>query len=371
MARAARFFVAVTLMACVGRGSAPPARADVAAPAFAAAPPVRPAALRGPYAPAGTGAAVMVMGAPAAPRAAIPTPPRDLFGVSYYADDASSIVDPAARARNERAVAPVRAMIDTVDDASDRWLRAGAVPDAAAALDALAVWAHAGALLGSVNRQGGYMRQWALAAFALDYLKIRAAPGLDAAARALVERWLLALGRAVDGGRAARNNHAYWCGLAVMAAGIAAGDAALYDAGLARFAIFTAEIAPDGTLPLEEARRGRALHYHLFALDALVMMAELAADNGADLYAAGDHAIARLVARCLGRLREAGAGVPSGGDELCWLEPYYARFHPPELAPWVERTRARPVRCAYLGGDLTLAFARRAPAPDARQPSKR
>jgi poly(beta-D-mannuronate) lyase len=358
----------VAPIACIGRGPVQPLARPVPTsppppPAFTTPARVRPAALRDPYARATH---------PSSPSPAeeplpseIPSPPRDLLGVSYYVDAASSIINPVARWRNERAVAPVRAMIATVNDLSDRWLRlpeAAGARAAAAALDALAIWARAGALLGSVNRQGGYMREWALAAFALDYLKFRAAPGLDAAARDLVERWLLALGRAVDaappmhGGAPARNNHAYWCGLAVAAAGIAAGDGALYDAGIARFAIFTAEITADGTLPLEEARGGRAMHYHLYALDPLVMLAELAAANGRDLYAAGDHAIARLVVLCLARLRATGAGMPSGSDELCWLEPYYARFPSPELAPWI--ARARPISCAYLGGDLTLVFGR-------------
>jgi poly(beta-D-mannuronate) lyase len=210
------------------------------------------------------------------------------------------------------------------------------------------------------------MVQWTVAALALDELKIRDAPGLDAEKRRAVEQWLAELGdRVRRDSPDYRNNHAYWAALAMAAAGAAASDRALLDAGLQRFDLFVKAVREDGTLPLEMDRRSRALHYHLFALEALVLLAEVAAANGVDLYARGDRAIDRLADRCLAGLadpaafgRAAGADqhvpTPSDGGVLGWMEPYYARFHKPAVARWL--ARARPVRDEYLGGDLTLRF---------------
>ncbi|MFK5047780.1 alginate lyase family protein, partial [Klebsiella pneumoniae] len=66
------------------------------------------------------------------------------------------------------------------------------------------------------------------------------------------------------------NNHAYWAGLAVTAAGVAANDRDLFDWGIGKYHLGAGQVTAQGTLPLEMARRGKALHYHLFALTPLV-----------------------------------------------------------------------------------------------------
>ena len=55
------------------------------------------------------------------------------------------------------------------------------------------------------------------------------------------------------------------------------------------------QIQPNGALPLEMARGGRALHYHLYALAPLVLLAEFGEVNHLDLYAHANGAIHRLV----------------------------------------------------------------------------
>jgi len=54
-------------------------------------------------------------------------------------------------------------------------------------------------------------------------------------------------------------------------------------------------IQPDGSLNAEMARGRMALHYQLYALEPLIMLAELGEDNGIDLYAEKEGAIHRLV----------------------------------------------------------------------------
>ncbi|HLK88994.1 MAG TPA: alginate lyase family protein [Polyangia bacterium] len=309
---------------------------------------------------------------PAAPWTA-PPPIRDLDGVSYYTDAHHSVADPALKRKNEAAFAPLRAFVAGIVTLADRWMvgRPADPAIAARAVTALAGWARAGALLGSVNQQGEYEREWTLAGLALAYLRVRDAPGVDAGARASVDRWLVQLAEAVrpNYGHAGRmssaNNHAYWAGLAVAAAGAAAQDRALYDWGLGQARIGLGQIRADGFLPLELERRTLALHYHLFALAPLVMTAELAAANGTDLYKEGDGALRRLADRVIAGLGDpapfaAAAGAPQEiklpprGPELAWAEPYFARFRDRRLAPLL--AAARPLRDDRLGGDLTAAF---------------
>jgi poly(beta-D-mannuronate) lyase len=313
---------------------------------------------------------------PPAPPAPLAPPIRDLTGLSYYVDDSRSIADPTRKKQNEAAFAPLRGYVARVIDLADGWMESRPADPAYAAhaVDALAAWARFGALLGSVNQQGAYERVWTLAGVALAYLKVRDAPGVDPAARAAIDAWLVKVAEAVKP-REARprrrsdaNNHADWAALAVAAAGAAAHDRALFDWGLARARLGMAQIRPDGFMPLELERKAMALHYHLFALAPLVVLAELCAANGVDLYAEDDGAIGRLANRVIDGLGDpapfaAAAGVaqqvrPARGPDLAWAEPYYARFHDRRLGPLM--AGARPLRDDRLGGDLTAAFG----APD-------
>ena len=241
------------------------------------------------------------------------------------------------------------------------------------AAGALGAWATGGALLGTTNHQGAYEREWTLGSLALAYLKIRDAPGLTASARDGIERWLCAVAAAVQppyertDRKSSANNHAYWTGLAVAAAGVACGQRPLFDWGLARARIGLAQVDADGLLPLELERQRLALHYHVFALAPLVMVAELATANGVPLYDERDRALRRLADRVIAGLAEPASfekltGFPQEqltrpprGTDLAWAEPYAARFPDARLAGWLDA--ARPVSDVRLGGDLTATFA--------------
>ena len=329
--------------------------------------------LQGPIA---VGARRAVVGRPLPDPGPAPTPRpiRDLIGISYYTDVARSIADPLSKEMNQEAFASLRAFVRQVADLADGWMMSRPAQPAYAvrALELLTVWSRAGALLGTTNQQGEYEREWTLGSLALAYLKLRDAPGLDPAARAEVEAWLVKLAAAVQphyghaGRRSSANNHACWAGLAVAAAGAATQNHALFDWGFAQGRIGIAQIRADGFLPLELDRKALALHYHIFALSPLVMLAELAEANGIHLYDEGDGAILRLADRVIAGLGDpspfaAAAGVaqqisrPPRGADLAWAEPYFARFHAARLAPLL--AVARPLRDDRLGGDLTAAFA--------------
>lgn len=320
-----------------------------------------------------------------------PSPPplvaavRDLIGVTFYIDKNHSIADPELKKQNEEAVRPVRSFVATVTGLADGWMRSSPAKPAYAtlALQQLSAWATAGALLGNVNRQGSYERKWTLGSLALAFLKIRDAPGLDPEGLAVTRDWLSKVAYAVmppyenPKSSISRNNHAYWAGLAVAAAGIAANDRRLFDWGLSRARIGILDIQADGTLPNELARGRLALHYHAFALPPLVVLAEIGDANGLHLYDENGGALRRLADRVIRGMEDPAsfdklAGVAQDfplethpkASYFAWGESYYARFRDPRLLPSL--SSLRPLVDARLGGDQTLAFGVRSlpgPAP--------
>ncbi|HEY6475223.1 MAG TPA: alginate lyase family protein [Polyangia bacterium] len=312
---------------------------------------------------------------PSPTRTPVAQPIRDLQGYSYYVDylDAHAAADSGLKTDNDRVFKPLRAYVARVATLADCWVQSlPANADCAkVAVESLAGWARADALLGTANQQGRYERTWTLASLALSYLKVRDAPGLGRPDTSAVESWLSQIARLVRaasdqaGRMSGANNHAYWAGLAVAAAGAAAQDRGLFDWGLSRARVGIAQVRADGFLPLELERKALALHYHLFALAPLVMTAELAAANGTDLYKEGNRAIQRLADRVIAGLADpapfaTATGVtqqvksPPRGPDLAWAEAYFARFHDRRLASLL--AAARPLRDDRLGGDLTASF---------------
>lgn len=309
-----------------------------------------------------------------APCPPAPPPVRDVRGVSFYTDARHSQPDPDALAADNRALRPLRDLLRGVQRNAERWVRSDPpTPSAAAcALAWLDVWAGADAMLGETNAQGAYHIKWTLAGAALTWLQIRDAPGLDPAATARVLAWFHRLAATAMphydrlGRTDARNNHAYWAGVAVGAAGIALDDRAMFDWAMRRAQLGLSQVAADGTLPLELARGRMARHYHLFALEALSLLDAMAHVNGVEL---DDEALARLVAvtfrgaqdqavferlagekqRGLSRELEE-QPLRAGHGLLVWL-----RRHPdPAIAAALRPVL--PLREPWLGGDTGLLF---------------
>ena len=359
--RAVAVGVLSTLAACKSHGAALQFDSTPLAP--------KPERLRGPYPTELSGAASegeRAFGAPAP----FPAPLRDVMGIDYYTDFRHSEIDPVLKAKNEAEEAPMRELGRSLIAYSDGYLRSQrqSAELASAALDGLFGWAERDALLGRVNRAGLYQLKWALASYTLDYLKIRDEPALDPKKKQRVEHWFRQLADRVVAYQNANpnwpdhwNNHAYWSALAVASAGVAVGDRALFDWGIQHYDVFTSRLRPDGVLPDELGRGQRALHYHLFSIAPLVMLAELAEANGVHLYPVANRALTRLAGLCLTGLKEpntlgAKAGVRQVSPErsdLAWLEPYYARSHDARALPWLNQ---RPLESGFLGGDLTLGF---------------
>jgi poly(beta-D-mannuronate) lyase len=307
-----------------------------------------------------------------------PVPLRDVTVETFYRrDDPSfSIVDPEALAARNRAAAPLAALAGGVARMGDRYLAASPRNPAVAACMAgwLERWAGEGAMLGRVTMQGTYERKWTLATLALNYALLADAPEIAADTRTRIEGWLrdLAWATVPDYARkpfAEQNNHLNWAALAVLAAAIATDDAALFDWGIAATRGALAVVAADGSLPREMARRSKALHYHRFALEPLVLADALAAANGIELSEQSGDALERLAAFTRDGFEDpepiakrAGVAQEGVGSELvspssyAWAEIYLARHADEKLAAAVDRVRGRALASTWLGGNLTLRF---------------
>ncbi|WP_376088584.1 alginate lyase family protein [Roseomonas sp. CCTCC AB2023176] len=310
---------------------------------------------------------------PAALCQPVPDPVRNLEGVAYYADAAFSRADPDRLRADEEAAKPLRDWLRAVQHDLARYRRgeAGAV---ACVLETLDAWARTGALLGGFNLQGSYHRKWTLAGAALAFVAVAEAPGLDPLKRGRTARWLREVALAVrpryDRISAAlindtRNNHAAWAGLAIAAAGVAAGDRALLDWGIARLRAQLVQVDERGALPQELARGAMALHYHLFALEPIAALSRLAAANGIAMSDDETAALTRLRRFVLAAAEDpsrmaAVAGIAQDDPFLRGRTPLVQaaglevlQSADPDPAAEPALAPHRPYRSAWLGGDVT------------------
>jgi len=107
------------------------------------------------------------------------------------------------------------------------------------------------------------------------------------------------------------------------------------------------------------ARGSKALHYHLYALAPLVLLAEFGEANDLDLYAHAGGAIHRLASVSVSGLHdpalfEKATGIKQelptvvSGDQIGWAPPYVRRFPNPELTRMIQAAPSLSVY--YLGG---------------------
>jgi len=295
-----------------------------------------------------------------------PDLPASIKTHDYYSDSAHSVIDPVRLKAYQQSISVWHHAASTLDRMADRYRANGDTAMAGCVADWLDHFAQAGTLTGEMStNQATYVQGWMLGSFSIAWLKVRMAPTISAAEAGRIGHWLGvvgALNRLYYAPRATktdgRNNHRYWAGLAVMAAAIAADRRDLYDWGVNSFGIGAAQITPEGTLPLEMARRALALHYHLFAAAPLVTMAELASANGDDLYHEDNGALLRLVhAAVAGISNPAPFAAQTGiaqrpiklnADDIAWAAPFERRFPDRELQALLSQATSHSV--LYIGG---------------------
>ena len=275
-----------------------------------------------------------------------------------------------------RASAPFFAFEAQATGFAADYVRSGDPAHARCLLDLLFSWAERDALLAydteGNHGQAWFAVQWSAASAGLAYSIVRAEPTLSARRKRAVEDWLSAVVAKQTGYPGTEvtccNNHRSWRGLGAAIAGVVAGDDRLFRYGVDAYRAALASMNPDGSLPQEMARGGRALHYQNFAVLPLVFIAEIAARQGYDLYGlevGGRHI--HLAVDFLLRAMDDPAGLRrytaekqdlafiDRREELNWLEPYHQRFPGPETARWLNRLR--PLAHNWTGGPGSLYFA--------------
>ncbi|MGB9988360.1 alginate lyase family protein [Massilia sp. SM-13] len=287
----------------------------------------------------------------ALPAIACTRPPAavvDIDANSYYTDANHSVIDPVLRARNIANTKPIEDYLATVSQ------NAGSTKpdDQRCALTWLAVWAEGRAMLGKMSSgQSYYQRKWTLAGLALSYARIK--PAATPAQQQAIEGWFKQLADATmthsDAQKGKRNNHYYWEGLAVAAVGGVTGDARYLAWGRKVFDHAMSQVAEDGSLPLEMARATKALHYHVFSAQPLVLLASILDVQSPQLD--------RLVRFTVDGAKDSSAIAKATGFEqepvkpgnMSWLL-VYARH-----GGKAEFNAASPGRQTRMGGDLAQA----------------
>ena len=238
--------------------------------------------------------------------------------------------------------------------AADDYRASGSPKAAQCAMTQILALAQEHSLAGTMSsNQAYYVQGWVVGAIAIAYLKIRDSGIATAEQTETITKWMQSVGDQTigyydrhkkSGQGDSQNNHLYWAGVELAAIGVAADNRRDFDWAMSAYDNGVNQIRPDGTLPLEMARGGRALHYHLYRLD---------------LYAHANGALHRLVKVSVAGLQdptpfEKATGVPQeipkviSGDQIGWAPPYLRRFPNPALEQIVEAAPSLSVY--YLGG---------------------
>jgi len=260
-----------------------------------------------------------------------------------------------------------------LNDISDAFVRSDPPNPlvATCALDWLYLWAKHKALLGDVDATGTFVRKSLLAPVAMAYLKIKDAPWLDPQQLGVVRGWIGQWGHLVRDEYSAatdatsRSNHhlaeASW---SVMAAAVATDDPQLFAWSVERTRYALHQVSDVGWFPWALERGEHAIKFQLKAVAPLVMVAEMAAANGLNLFDEQGGAMHRLVRTTVDAANNPVAyGAhpgnrqtdvdPFDAQDLAWLTVYRSRY--PDR-PGASKRLSAPTESASLGGDLLLLY---------------
>lgn len=295
----------------------------------------------------------------------------DLVTDGFYRldDPTHSIIDPERQEAYRKSSDPVKAVGMEVVKAADDYRTSGSRSAARCAAAEIVTLAQDHSLAGKMSsNQAYYVQGWVVGAVAIAYLKIRDTGFVTPQQNETVASWMQSVGEQTIGyyeshervGHGdSQNNHLYWAGVELAAIGVAANNRKDFDWAMATYDNGVNQIQPDGALPLEMARGARALHYHLYALAPLVLLAEFGEANHLDLYAHAGGAIHRLVNFSVAGLQDPAPFVKATGvqqevpkvvtgDQIGWAPPYVQRFPNPALERMVQA--APSLSLYYLGG---------------------
>jgi poly(beta-D-mannuronate) lyase len=268
---------------------------------------------------------------------------------------------------------------------ANNYLVTGDPAEATCVINALLPWAKKKAMLGYDAKEEAavwYQSAFTTASLALSVSVIRAEPSLNPTDRDAVIDWLRrTASKAVGEERGPRaesnyNHHFFWRGLAATAAGIISNDDKLFTEGLRIYATALAEMDAQGAFPAEMTHHEIALRDQAFAIEPLVMIAELASRQGVNVYDLNEtgHHLSDAVGFLTNAMADPWAlekytpepqkiipDLEPGGQMLAWLE-FWNRRHPkPSLAYLFDK----PFSAVRVAGSTTLYAAPvNEPAPE-------
>jgi len=278
--------------------------------------------------------------------------------------------DPVLAERTRKTLYRYRRKMNDISDAFVRSDPPNPVL-ATCTLDWLYLWARHKALLGEVDVAGTFVRKSLLAPVAMAYLKIEDAPWLDPRQRDVVRSWIGQWGHLVreeysvaSDATSRTNHHLHEAAWSVMAAAVATDDPQLFAWSVERTRFALRQVADDGWFPWAQELGMHAVKFQLKAVGPLMMVAEMAAANGLNLFDEQNGAMHRLVrgtVEAVGNPVAYGerAGVrqadidPLDGQDLAWLTVYRSRY--PDRAGAPKRLPGA-TESAPLGGDLALLY---------------
>jgi poly(beta-D-mannuronate) lyase len=295
----------------------------------------------------------------------------DLVTDGFYRldDPTHSIIDPVRQETYIKSSGVVKNVGLAIVAAADDYRNTGSRRAAQCAMTQTLILAQDHALTGKMSSdQAYYVQGWVVGAIAIAYLKIRDAGLATPPQTEIIAHWMQSVGEETKqyyeahkkaGHGDSRNNHLYWAGVELAAIGVAANDRKDFAWAMGTYDNGVDQIQPDGSLPLEMTRGGRALHYHLYALAPLVLLAEFGEANHLDLYAHANGALRRLVNFSVAGVEDPAPFVkatgvqqelskPLSGDQIGWAPPYLQRFSNPTLEHLVQA--APTLSVYYLGG---------------------
>jgi poly(beta-D-mannuronate) lyase len=294
----------------------------------------------------------------------------DLTTDRFYSDSKSSIIDPDKWKAYVASSGPYKNLGQHIVDAADAYRTTGSRDAAACAIRQMETAAKDGVFTGKMSsNQAYYVQGWVIGAIAIAYLKVRGSGLIAHQEEHEILPWMVKVVQQTEHYYDTRrqkeagdseNNHLYWAGVEISAAGIAANNRQLFHWGVDAYHAGVTEIQPDGSLRLEMKRGQRALHYHLFAAAPLVYLAEFGEDNGLNLYAMRDYAVKKLAelsihgmvdnsffVKATGIMQDTPKGLPTA-EQISWAKIYVARFPDPVISKLL--AQAPSLSYMYLGG---------------------
>lgn len=270
------------------------------------------------------------------------------------------------RAGQKEAVKPIEDSTNALIVLAQQYVFTGEEKYAARAVDIANAWT--GSLMEIGDGQAVFEAHWELMVMAMAGEMIRDYPGWEPGQRQAFQDWLNERTWHLIPRNKSVNNHLYWMAAFAAAVGVFSEDDRLlqWAAEVYRTAI-NEDIAADGHMPKETRRGELGLFYQNFAIEPLVLIAEMARRQGIDLweysYQGKD---LKLAIDYLFRYLDSPVDWPwdskaqnmdflaasQGGKKTGWFEIAYRYYKDPRFSKYL--SERRPVFSRRTGGMTTL-----------------